>query len=92
MRTKAGESDVKYDVPEDGASVSLKTLMDAEVEINATLSLESLTLEGDGALTLKKGEEPTAEQEASLYEHRAVIEKVAAKVHQMTAGYPLNKY
>ena len=44
------------------------------------------------ALTLKKGEEPTAEQEASLYEHRAVIEKVAAKVHQMTAGYPLNKY
>jgi glycine hydroxymethyltransferase len=44
------------------------------------------------ALTLKKGEEPTAEQEASLYEHRAVIERVAAKVHQMTAGYPLNKY
>ncbi|MBR4569021.1 MAG: serine hydroxymethyltransferase [Bacteroidales bacterium] len=44
------------------------------------------------ALTLKKGEEPTPEQEASLYEHRAVIEKVAAKVHQMTAGYPLNKY
>ncbi|MBR4817298.1 MAG: serine hydroxymethyltransferase, partial [Bacteroidales bacterium] len=44
------------------------------------------------ALTLKKGEEPTAEQEALLYEHRAVIERVAAKVHQMTAGYPLNKY
>ena len=53
--TKAGESDVKYEVPEDGASVSLKTLTDAEVEVNATLSLESLTLEGDGALTLKKG-------------------------------------
>jgi glycine hydroxymethyltransferase len=45
-----------------------------------------------GALTLKKGEEPTEEQTASLYEHRAVLEKVAAKVHQMTAGYPLNKY
>ena len=45
-----------------------------------------------GALTLKKGEEPTAEQTASLFEHRAVLEKVAAKVHQMTAGYPLNKY
>ena len=44
------------------------------------------------ALTLKKGETPTDEQNASLYEHRAVLEKVAAKVHQMTAGYPLNKY
>ncbi len=44
------------------------------------------------ALTLKKGEVPTEEQTASLYEHRAVLEKVASKVHQMTAGYPLNKY
>jgi len=44
------------------------------------------------ALTLKAGETPTDEQTASLYEHRAVLEKVAAKVHQMTAGYPLNKY
>ena len=44
------------------------------------------------ALTLKKGETPTEEQTASLFEHRAVLEKVAAKVHQMTAGYPLNKY
>ena len=44
------------------------------------------------ALTLKAGETPTEEQTASLYEHRAVLEKVAAKVHQMTAGYPLNKY
>ena len=45
-----------------------------------------------GALSLKKADVPTPEQEASLFEHRAVIEKVAAKVHQMTAGYPLNKY
>jgi len=44
------------------------------------------------ALTLKKGEVPTDEQTAALYEHRAVLEKVTAKVHQMTAGYPLNKY
>ena len=44
------------------------------------------------ALTLKKGDVPTEEQNASLYEHRALIEKVASKVHQMTAGYPLNKY
>ena len=44
------------------------------------------------ALTLKAGVPPTAEQEASLAEHRAVLEKVAGKVHQMTAGYPLNKY
>ena len=44
------------------------------------------------ALTLKKGVAPTEEQVVSLYEHRAVLEKVASKVHQMTAGYPLNKY
>lgn len=44
------------------------------------------------ALTLKQGETPTAEQTASLAEHKAVLEKVAGKVHQMTAGYPLNKY
>ena len=44
------------------------------------------------ALTLKKGETPTEEQNVSLYEHRAVLEKVASKVHQMTAGYPLNRY
>lgn len=44
------------------------------------------------ALSLKKGEEPTEVQNASLYEHRAVLDKVSAKVHQMTAGYPLNKY
>ena len=44
------------------------------------------------ALTLKKGEVPTDAQSASLYEHRAVLDKVASKVHQMTAGYPLNKY
>ena len=44
------------------------------------------------ALTVKKGEALTAEQEASLCEHKAVLEKVASKVHQMTAGYPLNKY
>ena len=44
------------------------------------------------ALTLKKGVAPTEEQNVSLYEHRAVLEKVASKVHQMTAGYPLNKY
>ena len=44
------------------------------------------------ALTLKKGEVPTDEQNISLFEHRATLEKVASKVHQMTAGYPLNKY
>ena len=44
------------------------------------------------ALTLKKGEVPTDEQNTALFEHRAVLEKVASKVHQMTAGYPLNRY
>ena len=44
------------------------------------------------ALSLKKADVPTPEQEASLAEHRAVLEEVAKKVHQMTAGYPLNRY
>ena len=44
------------------------------------------------ALTVKKGEAMTEELEASLDEHKAVLEKIASKVHQMTAGYPLNKY
>ena len=44
------------------------------------------------ALSLKKDDVPTEAQAASLFEHRAVLEKVSSKVHQMTAGYPLNKY
>ena len=44
------------------------------------------------ALSLKSTDVPTPEQEASLAAHNAVLEKVAGKVHQMTAGYPLNKF
>jgi glycine hydroxymethyltransferase len=44
------------------------------------------------ALSLKKGEEPTAEQKASLAAHKAVLDDVRKRVHQMTAGVPLNKY
>ena len=44
------------------------------------------------ALTLKKDEEPTAEQRASLAKHQAVLDDVRRRVHQMTAGVPLNKY
>ena len=44
------------------------------------------------ALSLKKGEEPTPAQQASLAEHTALLEDVKRRVHQMTAGVPLNKY
>ena len=44
------------------------------------------------ALTVEKGEEPTAAQKASLAEHQAVLDDVKRRVHQMTAGVPLNKY
>lgn len=44
------------------------------------------------ALTLKAGIEPTAEQQASLDEHNAVLCSVRKRVNQMTAGVPLNKY
>ncbi|MBQ9660999.1 MAG: serine hydroxymethyltransferase [Bacteroidales bacterium] len=43
------------------------------------------------ALSLKKGEAPTAEQQASLAAHQAVLDEVKRRVHQMTAGMPLNK-
>jgi len=44
------------------------------------------------ALSLKKTEEPTAEQSASLAGHQAVLDEVKRKVAQMTAGFPLNRY
>ena len=44
------------------------------------------------ALTIKKGEEPTATQQTSLAEHTALLDDVKRRVHQMTAGVPLNKY
>lgn len=43
-------------------------------------------------LTLKKDETPTPEMLAGLEEHKELIESVKHRVHQMTAGYPLNKY
>ena len=44
------------------------------------------------ALTVKAGEEPTAAQKASLEEHKAVLADVAKRVHQLTAGVPLNRF
>lgn len=44
------------------------------------------------ALSLKKDEVPTPEQQASLDQHAKVLETVRHKVHNMTSGYPLNKY
>ena len=66
-----------------------KDMEDIVELIDTVLSSCSAHIE---ALSLKKTDEPTEAQEASLFEHRAVIDKVASKVHQMTAGYPLNKY
>ena len=44
------------------------------------------------ALSLKKGEVPAPEQQFRLDAHASVLKEVQRKVHQMTAGYPLNKY
>ena len=44
------------------------------------------------ALSLKKGEAPAPEQQFRLDAHASVLKEVQRKVHQMTAGYPLNKY
>ena len=44
------------------------------------------------ALSLKAGETPTAEQADALKKHSAILEEVSHKVHNMTAGLPLNRY
>ena len=44
------------------------------------------------ALSLKAGETPTSDQQSRLDAHAQVLKEVLRKVHQMTAGYPLNKY
>ena len=66
-----------------------KDMVDIVALVDEVLSSCAAHIE---ALSLKKGEEPTAEQRASLAEHRAVLEDVKRRVHQMTAGVPLNKY
>ena len=48
--------------------------------------------ENVAVLSLKKGEEPDETQKAALAKHQAVLENVQKQVHQMTAGFPLNKY
>lgn len=45
-----------------------------------------------GALSLKKDEVPTPEQEAALAAHAKVLDDVKHKVHNITVGLPLNKY
>ena len=54
--TKAGDDAANYTVPADGAAMTLTAGPDAIVTVNATLSADSLNLEGDGAITLKKGD------------------------------------
>ena len=45
-----------------------------------------------GALSLKKADVPTEAQKAELAAHAKVLEAVAAKVHALTEGKPLNRY
>jgi len=44
------------------------------------------------ALSLKAGETPTEAQSAALEAHTQVLKEVSARVHNITAGLPLNKY
>lgn len=44
------------------------------------------------ALSLKAGETPTGKQQRQLDAHAEVIEKVRHRVHNITAGLPLNRY
>ena len=66
-----------------------KDMIDIVEMIDIVLSSCAKNIE---ALSLKAGETPNAEQAASLAAHKAVLEDITKRVHQMTAGYPLNKY
>lgn len=44
------------------------------------------------ALSLKEGEVPTEAQTAALEAHKLVLNEVSHRVHNLTAGLPLNKY
>ncbi|MCR4825238.1 MAG: serine hydroxymethyltransferase [Bacteroidales bacterium] len=66
-----------------------KDMVDIVALIDEVLSSCATHIE---ALSLKKGEEPTPEQQASLARHNALLNDVKRRVHQMTAGVPLNKY
>ncbi|MBS7274554.1 MAG: serine hydroxymethyltransferase [Bacteroidales bacterium] len=48
--------------------------------------------ENVSALIVKKGEPLSEEQQAMLEKHEAVLADVRRRVHQMTAGVPLNRY
>ena len=66
-----------------------KDMIDIVEMIDIVLSSCAKNIE---ALSLKAGETPNAEQAVSLAAHKAVLEDITKRVHQMTAGYPLNKY
>lgn len=53
---KAGDDTANYTVPANGSAITLTAGPDATIAVNATLSADSLSLGGDGALTLAKGD------------------------------------
>lgn len=66
-----------------------KDMVDIVELIDTVLSSASKCAD---ALSLKKGETATEEQNAALAAHQEVLKEVRRKVHSMTAGYPLNRY
>ena len=54
--TKSGDAAANYAVPAGDSAITLTAGQDASVAVNATLSADSLTLDGSGSLTLKKGD------------------------------------
>ena len=66
-----------------------KDMADIVELIDTVLSSASSCVD---ALSLKAGEAPNAAQAAALASHEAVLMEVQRRVHQMTAGLPLNKY
>ena len=78
--TKVGDDEPGYVVPADGAAVALTATDDADVVINATLAAESLTLDGTGAITLKKGDGTLTSEGLTTIATDVTIEMGAADI------------
>ena len=78
--TKVGDDEPGYVVPANGAAVALTATDDADVVINATLAAESLTLDGTGAITLKKGDGKLTSEGLTTIATDVTIEMGAADI------------
>ncbi len=77
---KSGDVAPSYRVPADGSEVTLVASDAAQVTVNAQLSTENLTFDGEGAVTLKKGEGAVVNNGQTTIGTPVVIEAGSASI------------